>query len=209
MAPTFMQIDFSIMKTFDFFIIMFAFLFVDVFDTMGTLIGVASQADLLDKDGKLPKAKGAMLADAIATTFGAMCGTTTVTTYVESAAGVAEGGRTGLTGIVTAILFALSLFLSPLFLAIPSFATAPALIVVGFMMMTAVVKIDFKDYSEAIPAFIAIMAMPFLYCISEGISLGIISYVVINACTGKENRKKVTVLMYILAALFVLKYILL
>ena len=208
MAPTFMKVDFSIMKSFDFFIIMFAFLFVDVFDTMGTLIGVASQADLLDEDGKLPKAKGAMLADAIATTFGAICGTSTVTTYVESAAGVAEGGRTGLTAITTAILFALSLFLSPLFLAIPSFATAPALIVVGFLMMTAVTKIDFKDYSEAIPAFIAIMAMPFLYCISEGISLGIISYVVINTVAGNEKRKKVTSLMYVLAILFILKYIL-
>ena len=208
MAPTFMKIDFSIMKSLDFFVIMFAFLFVDVFDTMGTLIGVASQADLLDEEGKLPKAKGAMLADALATTVGAICGTSTVTTYVESAAGVAEGGRTGLTAITTAILFALSLFLSPLFLAIPSFATAPALIIVGFLMMTAVTKIDFKDYSEAIPAFIAIMAMPFLYCISEGIALGIISYVVINAVAGKENRKKVTVLMYILAVLFVLKYVL-
>ena len=208
MAPTFFKIDFSIMKTFDFFVIMFAFLFVDLFDTLGTLVGVASQADMLDEDGKLPKIKGALLADAVATSVGAICGTSTVTTYVESAAGVAEGGRTGLTSLTTAVLFAASLFLSPLFLAIPSFATAPALIIVGFLMMTAITKIDFGDYSEAIPAFIAIFAMPFLYCISEGISLGIISYVVINAVAGKEKRSKVTVLMYVLALLFIAKYFL-
>ena len=208
MSSTFFKMDFSIMKTLDFFVIMFAFLFVDVFDTLGTLVGVASKADMLDKDGKLPKIKGALLADAVATTFGAICGTSTVTTYVESASGVAEGGRTGLTAITTALLFAVSLFLSPLFLAIPSFATAPALIIVGFLMITSVTKIDFSDYSEAIPAFLAIIAMPFLYCISEGIALGIISYVVINAFGGKEKRKKVTVLMYVLAVLFIAKYIL-
>ena len=208
MSSTFFKMDFSIMKTLDFVVIMFAFLFVDVFDTLGTLVGVASKADMLDKDGKLPKIKGALLADAIATTFGAVCGTSTVTTYVESASGVAEGGRTGLTAITTALLFAVSLFLSPLFLAIPSFATAPALIIVGFLMITSVTKIDFSDYSEAIPAFLAIIAMPFLYCISEGIALGIISYVVINAFGGKEKRKKVTVLMYVLAVLFIAKYIL-
>lgn len=208
MSSTFCKMDFSIMKSLDFFVIMFAFLFVDVFDTLGTLVGVASKADLLDKEGKLPRIKGALLADAVATTFGAMCGTSTVTTYVESASGVAEGGRTGLTAVTTALLFAVSLFLSPLFLAIPSFATAPALIIVGFLMITSITKIDFSDYSEAIPAFIAIIAMPFLYCISEGIALGIISYVVINACGGKEKRSKVTVLMYVLAVLFVAKYFL-
>lgn len=208
MAPTFFKMDFSIMKSLDFFVIMFAFLFVDVFDTLGTLVGVASKADMLDEQGKLPKIKGALLADALATTVGAICGTSTVTTYVESASGVAEGGRTGLTAITTALLFAVSLFLSPLFLAIPSFATAPALIIVGFLMITSITKIDFSDYSEAIPAFIAIIAMPFLYCISEGIALGIISYVVINTFGGKEKRKKVTVLMYVLALLFVAKYFL-
>ena len=208
MASTFFKLDFSIMKTLDFVVIMLAFLFVDMFDTLGTLIGVASKADMLDKDGKLPKVKGALLADAIATSVGAICGTSTVTTYVESASGVAEGGRTGLTAVTTAILFGIALFLSPLFLAVPSFATAPALIIVGFLMMTSITKIDFNDYSEAIPSFIAIIAMPFMYSISEGISLGVISYVVINLLTGKVKEKKINVLMYILAVLFVLKYIL-
>ncbi len=209
MAPTFMKMDFSIVFSLDFIVIMFAFLFVDMFDTLGTLIGVASKAEMLDKDGKLPKIKGALLADSIGTSVGAVCGTSTVTTFVESASGVAEGGRTGLTSIVAAILFALSLFLSPIFLAIPSFATAPALIIVGFLMLTSVTKIDFSDMTEAIPAFMAIIAMPFLYSISEGISLGIISYVIINLVTGKAKEKKISVLMYVLAVLFILKYILL
>lgn len=207
MAPTFMKMDFSIVFTLDFFVIMFAFLFVDMFDTLGTLIGVASKADMLDKDGKLPKIKGALLSDAVGTSVGAMCGTSTVTTFVESASGVAEGGRTGLTAIVAAILFAISLFLSPIFLAIPSFATAPALIIVGFLMLTSITKIDFSDYSEAIPCFVAIIAMPFLYSISEGIAMGVISYVVINLVSGKAKEKKISVLMYVLAVIFVLKYI--
>lgn len=207
MAPTFMKMDFSIVFSLDFVVIMFAFLFVDMFDTLGTLIGVASKADMLDKDGKLPKIKGALLSDAVGTSVGAVCGTSTVTTFVESASGVAEGGRTGLTAIVAAILFGLSLFLSPIFLAIPSFATAPALIVVGFLMLTSITKIDFNDYTEAIPCFIAIIAMPFMYSISEGISMGVISYVVINVITGKAKEKKISLLMYILVVLFVLKYI--
>ena len=207
MAPTFMKMDFSIVFSLDFVVIMFAFLFVDMFDTLGTLIGVASKADMLDKDGKLPKIKGALLSDAVGTTVGAVCGTSTVTTFVESASGVAEGGRTGLTSIVAGILFALSLLLSPSFLAIPSFATAPALIVVGYLMLTSVTKIDFSDMTEAIPCFIAIIAMPFMYSISEGISMGVISYVVINLITGKAKEKKISVLMYVLAILFVLKYI--
>ena len=207
MAPTFMKMDFSIVFSLDFVVIMFAFLFVDMFDTLGTLIGVASKADMLDKDGKLPKIKGALLSDAVGTTVGAVCGTSTVTTFVESASGVAEGGRTGLTSIVAGILFALSLLLSPIFLAIPSFATAPALIVVGYLMLTSVTKIDFSDMTEAIPCFIAIIAMPFMYSISEGISMGVISYVVINLITGKAIEKKISVLMYVLAILFVLKYI--
>ena len=206
-APTFMKMDFSIVFSLDFVVIMFAFLFVDMFDTLGTLIGVASKADMLDKDGKLPKIKGALLSDAVGTTVGAVCGTSTVTTFVESASGVAEGGRTGLTSIVAGILFALSLLLSPIFLAIPSFATAPALIVVGYLMLTSVTKIDFSDMTEAIPCFIAIIAMPFMYSISEGISMGVISYVVINLITGKAKEKKISVLMYVLAILFVLKYI--
>ena len=207
MAPTFMKMDFSIVFSLDFVVIMFAFLFVDMFDTLGTLIGVASKADMLDKDGKLPNIKGALLSDAVGTTVGAVCGTSTVTTFVESASGVAEGGRTGLTSIVAGILFALSLLLSPIFLAIPSFATAPALIVVGYLMLTSVTKIDFSDMTEAIPCFIAIIAMPFMYSISEGISMGVISYVVINLITGKAKEKKISVLMYVLAVLFVLKYI--
>ena len=194
MAPTFMKMDFSIVFSLDFVVIMFAFLFVDMFDTLGTLIGVASKADMLDKDGKLPKIKGALLSDAVGTTVGAVCGTSTVTTFVESASGVAEGGRTGLTSIVAGILFALSLLLSPIFLAIPSFATAPALIVVGYLMLTSVTKIDFSDMTEAIPCFIAIIAMPFMYSISEGISMGVISYVVINLITGKAKEKKISVL---------------
>ena len=207
MAPTFMKMDFSIVFSLDFVVIMFAFLFVDMFDTLGTLIGVASKADMLDKDGKLPKIKGALLSDAVGTTVGAVCGTSTVTTFVESASGVAEGGRTGLTSIVAGILFALSLLLSPIFLAIPSFATAPALIVVGYLMLTSVTKIDFSDMTEAIPCFIAIIAMPFMYSISEGISMGVISYVVLNLITGQAKEKKISVLMYVLAILFVLKYI--
>ena len=171
MMPTFMKMDFSIVFSLDFVVIMFAFLFVDMFDTLGTLIGVASKADMLDKDGKLPKIKGALLSDAVGTSVGAVCGTSTVTTFVESASGVAEGGRTGLTSLVAGVLFALSLLLSPIFLAIPSFATAPALIVVGYLMLTSVTKIDFNDMTEAIPCFIAIIAMPFMYSISEGISM--------------------------------------
>lgn len=207
MAPTFMKMDFSIIFSLDFVVIMFAFLFVDMFDTLGTLIGVASKADMLDKDGKLPRIKGALLSDAVGTSVGAVCGTSTVTTFVESASGVAEGGRTGLTALVAGLLFGLSLFLSPIFLAIPSFATAPALIVVGFMMLTSITKIDFNDYTEAIPCFIAIIAMPFMYSISEGIAMGVISYVVINLISGKAKDKKISVLMYVLAVLFVLKYI--
>lgn len=207
MMPTFMKMDFSIVFSLDFVVIMFAFLFVDMFDTLGTLIGVASKADMLDKDGKLPKIKGALLSDAVGTSVGAVCGTSTVTTFVESASGVAEGGRTGLTSLVAGVLFALSLLLSPIFLAIPSFATAPALIVVGYLMLTSVTKIDFNDMTEAIPCFIAIIAMPFMYSISEGISMGVITYVAINLITGKAKEKKISALMYVLAVLFILKYI--
>lgn len=209
MAPTFMKMDFKAIFSLDFFAVIFAFLFVDLFDTLGTLIGVASKADMLDRDGRLPNIKGALLSDAVGTTVGAMFGTSTVTTFVESASGVAEGGRTGLTAVVAAILFGLSLFLSPIFLAIPSFATAPALIVVGFLMLTSVTKVDFADYTEAIPAYICIIAMPFMYSISEGIAMGFISYVVINLASGKLKEKSVSVLMYVLAFLFILKYILL
>ncbi len=208
MAPTFLKLDFSRIISMDFLVVMFAFLFVDMFDTLGTLIGVASKADMLDKDGKLPQIKGALMADAVGTSLGALFGTSTTTTFVESAAGVSEGGRTGLTAVVAAILFGLSLFLSPIFLAIPSFATAPALIVVGFLMMTSITKIDFNDFTEALPCYIAIIAMPFMYSISEGIAMGVISYVFINVVTGRAKKKKISILMYVLAVLFVLKYIL-
>ena len=206
-GPVLFKLEFDKIMSLNFVVVMFAFLFVDLFDTIGTLIGVSTKAGMLDKDGKLPNIKGALLADAIATTAGAMLGTTTVTTFVESASGVSEGGRTGLTAMTTAVLFAVSLLLSPIFLAIPAFATAPALIVVGFYMFSNVVHIDFSDMTEAIPCYICIVAMPLFYSISEGISMGIISYVLINACTGKA--KKVTPLMYVLSILFILKYALL
>ncbi len=199
--------DFASVKILDFIVIMFSFLFVDLFDTLGTLIGASSKANMLDKDGKLPRIRGALLADAVATSVGAIFGTSTTTTYVESAAGVTEGGRTGLTAIVTGLLFLLALFFSPLFLTIPSFATAPALVIVGFYMMGSVVKIDFNDMTDAIPAFLCIIAMPLAYSISEGIAIGVISWTIISLISGKAREKKVSVLMYILTVLFILKYI--
>ena len=201
------NVDWGTLRPLDFIVVIFAFLFVDLFDTLGTLIGVATKADMLDKDGRLPRVKPALLADAIGTSAGAVLGTSTVTTFVESASGVAAGGRTGLTAMVAGLLFLLSTIFAPLFTAIPSFSTAPALIMVGFLMVSSVTEIRFDDdnLTEAIPAYIAIIAMPLFYSISEGISLGIISYVVLNLCTGKA--KKVSPLMYVLAVLFILKYI--
>ena len=199
--------DFSSINVLDFIVIMFSFLFVDLFDTLGTLIGVSSKANMLDKDGKLPRIKGALLADAVATSVGAVFGTSTTTTYVESASGVTEGGRTGLTAVVTGLLFLLALIFSPLFLTIPSFATAPALVIVGFYMMGSVVKIDFNDMTDAIPAFLCIIAMPLAYSISEGIAIGVISWTIVNLVSGKAKEKKVSVLMYVLTVLFILKYI--
>ena len=197
--------DFSSVKILDFIVIVLAFLFVDIFDTLGTLIGCANKADMLDKEGKLPRIRQALLADAIATSAGAVLGTSTTTTFVESSSGVAEGGRTGLASVVTGFLFLLAIFFAPVFTAIPGFATAPALLFVGFLMITAVAQIDFDDLTEAIPAYLCLLAMPLLYSISEGIAVGVISYVVINAVCGKA--KKITPLMYILAVLFVCKYI--
>lgn len=201
----FTGVDLSSINIVEFIVIIFAFLYVDIFDTLGTLIGVANKADMLDEDGKLERIRPALLADAIATATGAVFGTSTTTTFVESSAGVSEGGRTGLTSIVTGILFLLAIFLSPIFTAIPGFATAPALIYVGFLMVSAVVEINFEDMTETIPAYIAFLAMPLTYSISEGIAMGTISYVVINLAVG--NGKKIKPLMYILAVLFVLKYI--
>lgn len=201
------NVDFGAIKITEFIVVVFAFLFVDLFDTLGTLIGVATKADMLDEKGQLPGIRPALLSDAIGTSAGAVLGTSTVTTFVESASGVSAGGRTGLTAMVTGILFLLSTLFAPLFTSIPSFATAPALIMVGFLMVSSVTEIRFDEdnLTEAIPAYIAIIAMPLFYSISEGISLGIISYVVLNVCTGKA--KKVKPLMYILAVLFILKYI--
>lgn len=204
-APTLFKMDFSAIASLNFVVVVFAFLFVDIFDTLGTLIGCATKANMLDKEGKLPGIKGALMADAVGTTVGACLGTSTITTFVESSSGIAEGGRTGLTSIVSGLFFILALFFSPVFLAIPSFATAPALIVVGFFMMQSVAKINWSDMLEAIPAFICIFAMPFMYSISEGISFGVISFVVLNAVAGKA--KKITPLMWVLAVLFILKYI--
>lgn len=211
LAPTFMQLDFSAIFTFNFVTIMLSFMFVDLFDTLGTLIGVAAKANMLDKNGRLPKIEGALLADAIATTGGALLGTSTVTTFVESSTGVAAGGRTGLTSITVAVLFFLSLFCAPIFLAIPAFATAPALVIVGFLMVSSLLdvdfNVDFNDMTEAIPAFIAAVAMPFMYSISEGISMGVISYVFINLLSGAHRMKQISSVIYILAIIFVLKYI--
>ena len=206
LSPIFGKLQFDGIFSLEFLVVIFAFLFVDIFDTLGTLIGVSTKANMLDENGKLPRIKGALMADAVATTAGAVLGTSTVTTFVESASGVTEGGRTGLTSITTAILFGVALLFSPIFLAIPSFATAPALVVVGFYMLTNVVNIDFNDLAEAIPCYICIIAMPFFYSISEGIAMGVISYVVLNLVTGKA-KGRISVLMYVLAVLFVLKYL--
>lgn len=199
--------DFSNVDIFNFIVIIFSFLFVDLFDTLGTLIGVSSKAKMLDKNGKLPAIKPALLSDSVATTVGAIFGTSTTTTFVESSAGVAVGGRTGLTALTTAVLFLISIFFAPVFTAIPSFATAPALIVVGFLMFSSISEIKFNEkyMTEAIPAYICIISMPLFYSISEGISLGIISYTVINMACGKS--KKIPPLIYVLSVLFILKYI--
>jgi len=204
-SPTFFKFDFAgaFKLGFEFFVIMFSFLFVDIFDTVGTLIGVASKGNLLDEDGKLPRAKEALLADAIGTVAGALLGTSTVTSYVESASGVAEGGRTGLTALTTGVLFVVALIFAPIFTAIPSFATAPALVVVGLFMVTAITKIDFNDFTEGLPAFLAIIMMPFTSSIAEGIVFGILSWVILKVLSG--NAKKVQPLMYVLAVLFIFK----
>lgn len=201
------NVDFSSVGIFNFIVIIFSFLFVDLFDTLGTLIGVATKADMLDKDGKLPKIRPALLADAIATSAGAVLGTSTTTTFVESSAGVAAGGKTGLTALTTAILFLLSMLFAPIFTAIPAFATAPALIVVGFLMFSniAELKLTEDNYTSTIPAYLCIIAMPLFYSISEGISIGVISYVLFNLFCGKA--KKVNPVMCVLAVLFILKYI--
>ncbi len=204
LSPIFMKFEFDRIFTFDMVVIVFTFLFVDMFDTVGTLVGVSDKANMLSPAGEVPRVKQALFADAIGTALGAMLGTSTVTTYVESASGVAEGGRTGLTSLTVAGLFLLSLFLAPLFLIIPSAATAPALFLVGLFMLSPILKIDFNDFTESIPAFFTIIMMPLAYSIAEGIVFGMLSYVILKVLSGKY--KDVTWFMYILAALFVLKF---
>lgn len=193
-----------LVKSLDFFVVMFAFFFVDLFDTLGTLIGVSMKGGFLNKEGKLPRVSGALCADAIATSVGAVFGTSTTTTYVESASGVMAGGRTGLTAVTSAALFALAILFAPIFLAIPGFATAPALVIVGYMMLSSCVDVNWKDAGEAVPAFLAVAAMPFCYSISDGIMFGVISYTVINALAG--NFKRIHWIMYILTVIFIAKY---
>lgn len=204
-TPIFCQFDFSKVFSLDMVVIVFTFLFIDMFDTMGTLVGVCTKAGMMRPDGKIPGLNKAFMADAVATVAGACFGTSTTTTYVESASGVAQGGRTGLTSFVTAICFLVALFFAPLFLAVPSAATTPVLVIVGLFMLSPIKDIDLNDYSESIPAFITISMMPLTYSISDGILCGMISYVAINACCGKF--KKLSVTMWVLAILFVLKYI--
>ena len=204
LSPIFLQFEWTQVFTPDMLIVVFTFLFVDMFDTVGTLIGVSSKANMLDKEGRVPRVKQALMADAVGTTVGAMLGTSTVTTYVESAAGVSEGGRTGLTSLTVAGLMFLALFLSPVFLMIPGAATAPALILVGAMMMTPVKNINFDDFTESIPAFLTIIMMPLTYSISEGILFGVLSYVLLKLLTGKF--KDITIVTIVLAVLFLLKF---
>ena len=205
-APYFFNFAWSEIFSFDMLSVVFVFLFVDMFDTVGALVGVSTKAKMLTPDGKVPNAKRALFADAVGTTFGAILGTSTVTTYVESAAGVAEGGRTGLTSVVTAGLFAVALFLSPLFIMIPSAATAPALILVGLFMMSTITEIDFEDYTESIPAFLTLLMMPLAYSISEGISFGVLSFVLLKVLSGRF--KEISLLTWLIAGLFVLKMLL-
>ena len=204
-APIFCQFEWHNIFSWNMVIVVFTFLFIDMFDTIGTVIGVSKKANMINPDGTIPGVKKVLMADAVATVWGAICGTSTTTTYVESASGVATGGRTGLTSFTVAICFAIALFFAPVFLAIPSAATAPALILVGVMMMSSILDVDFNDFSECIPAYITMIVMPLAYSISDGIMLGLISYVVLNALTGK--LKKISIMMWILALLFVLRYI--
>ena len=208
MASTMFQFDFNFMVSHigDFIVILFAFLFVDIFDTIGTVIGCAEKSGMLDEHGKLPEIKGILLADAVGTTIGACLGTSTITTFVESSSGISEGGRTGLTAVTTGVLFLLALFFSPLFLTIPSFATAPALMFVGFLMMQQVTNINWQDLTKAIPAFVTITMMGFAYSISDGIAFGFITYTILHLCTGKKNE--LSPLMYVLSVVFILKYFL-
>jgi len=206
LSPVFMKFDFSKLFTADMLIVVFTFLFVDVFDTVGTLVGVCSKAKLLDEKGRVPRARQALFADAVGTVAGAMLGTSTVTSYIESASGVSEGGKTGLTALVVGILFLVALFFSPLFLIVPNTATAPALVLVGLFMISPIQHINLEDYSESLPVFLTIITMPLAYSISEGIVFGMLSYVLIKLFTGKW--KEVSLVMYILAVLFFIRHLL-
>jgi AGZA family xanthine/uracil permease-like MFS transporter len=203
--PLFCQFEFDKIFTLDMLVVVFTFLFIDMFDTVGTLVGVCTKAGMIDENGNIKRLRQAFMADSIATTAGAMLGTSTTTTYVESAAGVMQGGRSGLTAFAVAVCFAIALLFSPLFLSIPAAATAPALIIVGLLMLEPIVKIPFNDFSESIPAFVCIIAMPLTYSISNGILLGMITFVIMNLICG--NPKKINITMYILAVLFILKFI--
>ena len=205
LAPIMFKFDFSQIFSFDMLVILFTFLFVDMFDTVGTLIGVSTKAGLLDEKGNIPKVKAALFADAIGTTAGACLGTSTVTTYVESASGVAEGGKTGLTALTTAVLFIVALFLSPLFLMIPGAATAPVLVLVGLFMVSPIKEMELEDFTESIPAFLTIIMMPLAYSIAEGIMFGMLSYLALKVLTGRS--KEVHVVTYVVGILFLLKYI--
>ena len=205
--PIFLQFEFHNIFTWDMLIVVFTFLFIDMFDTIGTVVGVSMKAGMVDENGKIDKIGRILMADAVATTVGSCMGASTTTTYIESAAGVGEGGRSGLTALVIACCFALALFLSPLFLAIPAAATGPALVIVGVMMCSSITKIEWDDYSEAIPAFLTMLLMPLCYSISEGIMIGVIVYVLMNGLSGHGRAKKISVTMWVLAALFLLRYL--
>jgi AGZA family xanthine/uracil permease-like MFS transporter len=205
-GPVFFKFDFTRILTWDMLVVVFTFLFVDIFDTVGTLVGVCSKANLLDGEGRVPRARQALFADAVGTTAGALLGTSTITSYIESAAGVAEGGKTGLTSLVVGILFLIALFFSPVFLMIPSAATAPALVIVGLFMISPIQKINLEDYAESLPVFLTIIIMPLAYSISEGIAFGMLSFVFIRLFTGRW--KQISLVMYILAAFFILKHLL-
>ena len=205
--PIFFKFEFHNIFTWDMLIVVFTFLFIDMFDTIGTVVGVSMKAGMVDENGKIDKIGRILMADAVATTVGSCMGASTTTTYIESAAGVGEGGRSGLTALVIACCFALALFLSPLFLAIPAAATGPALVIVGVMMCSSITKIDWNDYSESIPAFLTMLLMPLCYSISEGIMIGVIVYVILNGCSGHGRAKKISVTMWVLAILFVIRYL--
>jgi AGZA family xanthine/uracil permease-like MFS transporter len=205
--PIFFQFEFHNIFTWDMLIVVFTFLFIDMFDTIGTVVGVSMKAGMVDENGRIDKIGRILMADAVATTVGSCLGASTTTTYIESAAGVGEGGRSGLTALVIACCFALALFLSPLFLAIPAAATGPALVIVGVMMCSSITKIDWNDYSESIPAFLTMLLMPLCYSISEGIMIGVIVYVILNGCSGHGRAKKISVTMWVLAILFVIRYL--